>query len=341
MRIRTLAAGACAVVLFPAAALAQQACEQHQNHRMVGTLAGAGVGAIAGGAIGGHGNRTEGAMLGGVVGALVGNQASKGQANQANCGRAYGFYDSQGDWRPNKIARDDARGYFDREGGWVEGAPRGYYGRDGRWVASASDVPASGYYAEGLWVPAAAGGYYGQDGRWTPSAAGYYGQSGQWNAGPATGRYDANGRWMPGQASGRRDANGAWIADPQPGYYDKGRWIRGETVGYYDTRGQWIATEGRTQRVNATRDAPGRGSTPPSIDERQAQLADRIDRGLRNGRLSRAEAGQARRTLVAIERQERSLRTRQGYLGPRGQAIIAARLDGLSESLRVDVRETY
>lgn len=338
MRIQTLAAGVCAAALIPTIALAQQTCEQRQSNRVVGTLAGAGIGALAGSAIAGHGARDEGAVIGGVAGALIGNQATKGKQD---CARAYGFYDNQGGWHANTVARGDASGYFDRDGAWVEGAPRGYYGRDGRWVQANTDASASGYYANNLWVPASAGGYYAQDGRWIAAASGYYDRSGQWLSGPATGRYDADGHWMEGQASGRRDASGAWIADPQPGYYDKGRWVRGETFGYYDARGQWIATDGRVQHVNMNQGGPRAGFAAPSVDERQAQLAERINRGAQNGRLSRAEVSQARRTLVAIERQERSLRTRQGYLGPKGRATIMARLDDLSKSLRLDVRDVY
>lgn len=336
MRIQTLVAGACAAALIPTLALAQQTCEQRQSTRVVGTLAGAGIGALAGSAIAGHGARNEGAVVGGVAGALIGNQATKGKQD---CASAYGFYDNQSAWHANTVARGQATGYFNREGGWVEGAPRGYYGRDGRWVQANTDASASGYYANNLWVPASADGYYAQDGRWIAAASGYYDRSGQWISGPATGRYDADGHWMEGQASGRRDASGAWIADPQPGYYDKGRWVRGEAFGYYDARGQWIATDARVQQIGLTQDGPR--SAASSIDERQAQLAERIDRGARNGRLSRAEVSQARRTLVAIERQERSLRNRQGHLGPRGQALITARLDGLSRTLGADARDIY
>ena len=56
--------------------------------------------------------------------------------------------------------------------------------------------------------------------------------------------------------------------------------------------------------------------------------------------MSRTEGYGALRTLAAIERQERSLRTRRGVLGPRGQAIITARLDRLSESIREDIRDS-
>jgi hypothetical protein len=148
------------------------------------------------------------------------------------------------------------------------------------------------------------------------------------------GRYDANGRWISGQEGGRRDANGVWISDPQPGYYDNGRWVRGEAVGYYDARGRWIPTEPRPQQAGY----PSSWDSQ-SIDEREASLAHRIRRGVDSGRLSRVEGAQAMRTLAAIEREERSLRNRRGALGPRGQAIINARLDRLSASIREDVRD--
>lgn len=331
MRIHTLAAGVCAAALIPTVALAQQSCEQRQNNRAVGAVAGAGVGALAGSAVAGRGDRTEGAIVGGIAGALLGNQLSKGKAD---CARAYGYYDDRGAWHANPVARNQAAGYFDRSGAWIEGAPRGHYDRDGRWIDSGADAAAAGYYdTRGLWVPASAGGYYTDDGRWVAAAApGHYDRAGRWIAGPSTGRYDANGRWLAGQASGRRDANGSWNADPQPGYYDNGRWIRGEAYGYYDARGRWVSTDGRR------RGAEGSLAGGSSIDERQARLADRIDRRMRDGQLSRREGQQALRTLAAIERQERSLRDRNGRIGSRGEATINERLDRLSATVREDVR---
>jgi uncharacterized protein YcfJ len=329
MRIQTLVAGVCAAALIPTAALAQQTCEERRNTRVVGTVAGAGLGAVAGGAIAGRGDRAEGAVIGGLAGALLGNQLTKGKAD---CSRAYGYYDNNGAWHANAVARNNASGYFDRTGAWVDGAPRGHYDRDGRWVQASTEASAAGYYdTRGLWVPASASGYYTNDGRWVAAAApGHYDRSGRWIAGPATGRYNSDGQWLAGQASGRRDANGVWVADPQPGYYENGRWIRGEAQGYYDARGRWVSLDSREQRADY-----GQGS---SIDERQAQLARRIDRNVENGRLSRAEGQQAMRTLAAIEREERSLKNRQGYLGPRGEATINARLDRLSATMREDVR---
>lgn len=329
MRIQTLVAGVCAAALIPTAALAQQTCEERRNTRVVGTVAGAGLGALAGGAVAGRGDRTEGAVIGGIAGALLGNQLTKGKAD---CSRAYGYYDDNGAWHANAVARNNASGYFDRTGAWVEGAPRGHYDRDGRWVQANTEASAAGYYdARGLWVPASATGYYTNDGRWVAAAApGHYDRSGRWIAGPATGRYNSDGQWLAGEVSGRRDTNGMWIADPQPGYYENGRWIRGETQGYYDARGRWVSLDARTQRA-------GYGDAL-SIDERQARLARRIDRSVENGRLSRSEGHQATRTLAAIEREERSLKNRRGVLGPRAQATINGRLDRLSATLREDAQ---
>jgi len=334
MRISTLAAGVCAAALIPTAAFAQQTCEQRQNNRVASTAAGAGIGALAGSAVAGRGDRTEGAVIGGIAGALLGNQLGKGKSD---CTRAYGYYDDNGAWHANAVARESAAGYFDRNGAWVDGAPRGHYDRDGRWVQASTDASAAGYYdTRGLWVPASASGYYTNDGRWVAAAApGYYDRSGRWVAGPSTGRYSADGQWIAGQASGRRDANGVWVADPQPGYYENGRWIRGEAVGYYDARGRWVSTDTR-QSPRAEYQSSDRRR---SVDERQADLAQRIDRSMDNGRLSRREGQQAMRRLNDIEREERSLLNRRGLLGPSAQATIHARLDTLSASIREDVRD--
>jgi hypothetical protein len=334
MRIQTLVAGLFAATLIPTAALAQQTCEQRQNNRVAGTVAGAGLGALAGSAVAGRGDRTEGAVIGGLAGALLGNQLTKGKAD---CARAYGYYDNNGAWHANAVARNNAAGYFDRNGAWVDGAPRGHYDGQGRWVQASADTSSAGYYdARGLWVPASASGYYTNDGRWVAAAApGHYDRSGRWVAGAAVGRYNADGQWLSGQATGRRDANGVWVSDPQPGYYDNGRWVRGEAVGYYDARGRWISTDGRQpQRA----DYSGSGAAR-SIDERQADIAQRISRAMDNGRLSRSEGRQAMRSLAAIEREEISLRNRQGVLGPRARVTINAKLDRLNASIREDVRD--
>lgn len=282
MRIQALAVGVCAAALIPTFALAQQTCEQRQNNRVAGTVVGAGIGAIAGSAVAGRGDRDEGAVIGGIAGALIGNHLAKGQLD---CARAYGFYDNNGAWHANAVARDNAAGYFDRGGNWIEGAPRGHYDRSGRWIAE-----------------------------------------------PSTGRYNSDGVWMSGEASGRRNVDGVWVSDPQPGHYENGRWIRGEATGYYDGRGRWFSTDARQQGYDQATSQSSR-----NIDARQAWLDQRIRRGMENRRLSRSEGYGALRMLAAIEREERSLRTRGGNLDPRGQAIITARLDRLSETIREDV----
>jgi hypothetical protein len=332
----TLVAGVCAAALIPTATFAQQTCEQRQSHRVIGTVAGGGLGALAGSAIAGPGDRTEGAVIGGVAGALLGNQLSK---SKADCTHAYGYYDDNGAWHANAVTQGSAQGYFDRTGAWVDGAPQGHYGRDGRWVRTDLDASAAGYFdANGLWVPASASGYYTTDGRWVAAAApGYYDRSGRWVSTPTTGRYNADGQWISGQASGHRDANGVWVSDPQPGYYQNGRWIRGEAVGYYDAHGRWISTDDRPlQRADYTRYDSSR-----SVDQREADLARRIDRNVQTGRLSQADGRRAMRSLAVIEREERSLTNRRGGLNARGQATLHRKLDALDAAIGDDVRDNH
>jgi len=337
MRIQTLVAGVCAAAILPTAALAQQSCEQLQNSRVTGTVLGAGVGALAGGAVAGRDDRSKGAIVGGLAGALIGNQIAKSQNDKAraDCARAYGYYDNAGAWHANGVTNVAAQGYFDRNGVWVDGVPRGHYDRDGRWVQASTDTSVAGYYDnQRQWVPASANGYYSNDGTFVAAAApGYYDRQGRWVAGPTTGSYTPDGQWVAGRPNGQRDANGVWRENPQPGYYDNGRWVRGEAIGYYDARGRWISTDDRRQQpVNYPQNAM-------SIDEREANIAERIRRNLDNGRMTRQEGREAMRSLSAIEREEQSLRGRNGRLGPRAQATINARLDVLSANIREDARD--
>lgn len=311
-------AGIAAAALIPSFAFAQQSCEQRRSQQAVGTIAGAGIGALLGSAIAGKGDRTAGALVGGLGGGIVGNQLSKAGAD---CAHAYGYYDNAGAWHASTVSRDNARGYFNREGAWVDGAPNGHYDNSGRWTVAHTDTAAAGYYdARGRWVPASANGYYAADNRWVAgSTSGHYDTRGRWIAGPATGRYDANGRWMAGRAAG--------VSEVQPGYYDNGQWRRGPVTGYYDARGRWIAVE-------APDNGGGRGNENLGIPERQARLDDRIHRGLSDGTLTRTEGDRALRTLAAIGREERSLRQRHGDLRPRDRTMILAKLDTLSNDVR-------
>lgn len=319
MRLHLLAAGVAVAGLIPSFALAQQSCEQRRSQQAVGTIAGAGIGAVLGGVVAGHDDRTAGAIIGGLGGGLIGNQLSK---PGADCAHAYGYYDRSGAWHANSVDRQHARGYFDREGAWVEGPPNGHYNSDGRWIRTAAEPSASGYYdTRGRWVPASANGYYTADGRWVAGAAsGRYDRRGHWIARPATGRYDERGRWIPGRS--------ARVTDVQPGYYDQGQWRPGPVTGYYDTRGRWIAVEA-ADRQHA------RDGWRGDISSRQIWLDERIHRGLDDGSLTHSEGYQALGALASIGRDERSLRNRGGQLRPRDEVRLQARLDDLSESIRL------
>ncbi|MFZ3007480.1 MAG: glycine zipper 2TM domain-containing protein [Phenylobacterium sp.] len=345
MRKTLLAAGIAAAALLPTFALAQQTCEQQQqNNRVAGTVIGAGLGAILGSQVSGNGARTEGSVIGAIGGAIAGNQIAKSRSNCASA-NAYGYYDTNGAWHANAVNQASAQGYYDRDGRWVDGAPNGYYDSQNRWIAANTNASASGYYdRNGRYVPASAGGYYDVNGQWVgASASGYY-SNGRWIAGPATGRYDANGRWVAGSTPGRRASNGAWVADAQPGYYNSnGRWVAGQAYGYYDGQGRWVATApsagGYGQNASYQQGSVWAGA-PMDIRGRQTWLQDRIQRGLNDGSLSRAEAAQANRSLSMISRQERGMRHyRNGQLGARDAATIQAKLDTVAATIRLDRRD--
>jgi hypothetical protein len=159
MRIKLLATCLAAAALSPIA-YAQQTCEQQQNQRVAGTLAGGGIGAVVGGSVAGRGAKTEGAILGAIVGGVIGNQVAK---PKQDCAHAYGFYDSNGAWHANNVSRNEAQGFYGARGEWVDGPPRGRYNDRREWE-SAND---GGYYDnDGRWVPPGVNGYYGPDNRW-------------------------------------------------------------------------------------------------------------------------------------------------------------------------------
>lgn len=73
-----------------------------------------------------------------------------------------------------------------------------------------------------------------------------------------------------------------------------------------------------------------------SIDARQTMLAQRIDRGLRNGSITRREAGRLNAELREIERAEWAFR-RSGPGLTRGEvAQLDIRLDRLAALVRID-----
>ena len=134
MRKLLLIAGIASLAV-PSIALAQPGCrEQQHNHRVAGTLAGAGLGALLGGAIAGPGSRGAGAVVGAVGGGVVGNVAG---GSSVKCDTSTGYYDADGVWHAND-------GYYDDNGAWH--AASGYYDGDGRWVDGARPAPSAESY---------------------------------------------------------------------------------------------------------------------------------------------------------------------------------------------------
>ncbi len=168
MRNYILAAGLAAAALSTTPAAAQQSCAERRDNRVIGTVAGAGIGAVLGGAIGGN---QLGTVLGAVGGGVAGNQLTK--SNDGGCERAYGYYDNKRTWHANRVDANNATGYYDYNGNWVQGAPSGYYDNDGRWIAARD----GGYRdRNGYWVPARDRGYYGADGAYVDVRATGYAQ---------------------------------------------------------------------------------------------------------------------------------------------------------------------
>lgn len=268
-----------AVALVPSIASArtqsQSTCEQQRSTRVVATVAGAGVGGVLGNVVAGRGDKTLGTVIGAVGGALIGNQIAK---PNRDCNDAYGYYDQENRWHATGVESSAARGYYDRDGGWVDGAPNGRYGADNRWINNAGSTRGEGdYRAQGEWVPASANGYYdrndvwvrGSDsgsydnrGRWIASTAaaqpsrrddayGYYDAQANWHAnavtpGRATGYYDRDNTWVNGTPNGHYDERRNWIPQREDGsasgsYDSQNRWIPASSSGYYDHTGQWIA----------------------------------------------------------------------------------------------------
>jgi hypothetical protein len=123
MRRKILLAGLALAIVAPAAASAQETCEQRAHNRVAGTAVGAVAGALVGSAVGGRHDGTSGAVVGGLAGAVIGNQVAKGPAD---CRHAYGWYDNGGRWHANNVDSNAAWGYYDRRGEWVAGQPADY-----------------------------------------------------------------------------------------------------------------------------------------------------------------------------------------------------------------------
>lgn len=279
MRKPFMAASIAVAALIPAVATAQSGqqsnCERQRSTRVVATVAGAGAGAVLGNVIASHGDKALGTIIGAVGGAVIANQVAR---PSDDCDHAYGYYDTANRWHATGLNEPDARGYFDRDGGWIDGAPNGHYGADNRWVAETGRTRGQGtFMAHGGWVPATANGYYDRNDLWVAGnangqpdrradaygyydtlgmwhanvtgqgrATGYYDRENNWVSGAPNGHYDARRNWVPhrddGSSSGTYDSQNRWIPASSNGYYDSNdQWIAGAASGYYDRRGRWVA----------------------------------------------------------------------------------------------------
>ena len=72
-----------------------------------------------------------------------------------------------------------------------------------------------------------------------------------------------------------------------------------------------------------------------SINQRQANLYDRIERGVRNGSLNRREASRLRTRFANLNRLEYSYRRSGGRFTYREQADLNRRFDALSRQVRM------
>jgi hypothetical protein len=75
-----------------------------------------------------------------------------------------------------------------------------------------------------------------------------------------------------------------------------------------------------------------------SIDQRQGNIRDRIQRGIDSGRLDRREARRMIRELNDIEAKERAFES-DGRLGPRERDALHQDLDNLAMRLRHELRD--
>jgi hypothetical protein len=82
--------------------------------------------------------------------------------------------------------------------------------------------------------------------------------------------------------------------------------------------------------------APAAAQSWQSINERQANLEQRIDAGVRNGSLTRSEAADLRREFYNIASAERAYRNSGGGLDARERRDLDRRFDELSARIRWD-----
>ena len=185
-------------------------------------------------------------------------------------------------------------------------------------------------------------GFYDNGGRWHPNrvdpaaANGFYDRDGRWVAGAPAGYYDRDGRWVASDASrGYRDRNGYWVPAGAPGYYADGNYVTAQPVA--------VPPPGYGNDPRAYGNDPRGGAyagDPRDYRARIAHIAERIDRSVAEGSLTQDQARAARRDLDSVNRQAAGMRHYDGgYLSPRGQQIINARLDEINGRLRESRQE--
>jgi hypothetical protein len=75
-----------------------------------------------------------------------------------------------------------------------------------------------------------------------------------------------------------------------------------------------------------------------NINEREARIRDRINRGINDGRITRREANQLYRQLADVEAKERAFRA-DGRIGGRESRELMDDLDRLAENVRHQLRD--
>ncbi|MET0918921.1 MAG: hypothetical protein ABWY07_10935 [Burkholderiales bacterium] len=75
-----------------------------------------------------------------------------------------------------------------------------------------------------------------------------------------------------------------------------------------------------------------------NVNEREARIKARIERGLHDGRITNLEARRLYRELASIEAKERAFRA-DGRLSYREDAELKSNLDRLAENVRVQLRD--
>jgi hypothetical protein len=75
-----------------------------------------------------------------------------------------------------------------------------------------------------------------------------------------------------------------------------------------------------------------------TVNEREARIRARIERGLNDGRITQREARRLYRQLASIEAKERSFKS-DGRINRREDAELKRDLDQLAENVRVQLRD--